>query len=114
MSLELILYLISIVIKLEILLLMLICISGFGALLTGVMYTEAYGENSKASLLKWFKTAIRVLIISVILLVFIPGEKTLYTIIGTYYLKQSDIPAKVVTIINDKLDELIAKDKKED
>lgn len=56
------------------------------------------------NLIKWF-------FILGALNILIPSEKTMYMMAGTHYLNKSEIPAKVEKIINDKLDDIIQKDK---
>ena len=58
-----------------------------------------------------FNKLMNITIILFLLWLLIPSEKTMYTIAATHYIKQSDLPAKVLTVINSKLDEVIANDK---
>jgi hypothetical protein len=42
----------------------------------------------------------------------IPSKQTIYLIAGAHMAKQSNIPAKVMMIVNEKLDELLVKEDK--
>jgi len=57
------------------------------------------------------------IIFSVLLMlssIFIPSKEAIYLIAGAHMAKQSNIPAKVMMIVNEKLDELVVKDKKDE
>lgn len=43
---------------------------------------------------------------------FFPSQKTMYLMLGSHYLKDSNIPSKVELLLNKKLDEYLAEDKK--
>lgn len=61
------------------------------------------GVVSKCKLI--FKKCLIVLLSLAVVRAVLPDEKTMYMISGVHYLKQTDIPTKVATLINLKLDE---------
>ena len=61
---------------------------------------------------KYLKLSLILLAISVFVGILIPDQKTMYMMASTHYLKKSDIPSKVLEILNHKLDEIIKENKK--
>lgn len=61
---------------------------------------------------KYLKLILPFLAILLCIGIIIPDRKTMYMIASTHYLKKSDIPSKVLEILNHKLDEIIKENKK--
>ena|SRR5690348_5407859 len=114
MSLELMLYLVDILGSLNVLLFISIVVV-FSLFLYIFLQFYPFYNNEEESF-KYIKFYIKRfgIILTVLLPIFIliPSTKTLHLIIGTNYLKESNIPAKVLKVLNNKLDQYIKKDKK--
>jgi len=66
-----------------------------------------YDEKENFFLKKWFKRGIFSLIILMPLCIVIPEKTTMYMMFSIHYMNKSDIPDKVLNILNNKLDEII-------
>lgn len=76
-----------------------------------------YGTDYK-DFLSYVKTAtyfgkkgLSIFIVSLIVTILTPSEKTIYLMLGAHYLKSSTIPSKVELLINKKLDTYLSEDK---
>lgn len=77
--------------------------------IVGMLFFADYpGENNIIK--KWVKIIIIIFSLSSILDILIPSNAILYALVGTHILKQTEIPQKVVTVLNKKLDDLIKND----
>jgi len=118
MSLELMLYLVDILASLNVLLFISIIVIFSLFLFIFFQFYPFYNDfdNNKEESFKDIKFCIKRfgIILTVLLPIFIliPSTKTLHLIIGTNYLKESNIPAKVLKVLNNKLDQYIKEDKK--
>jgi hypothetical protein len=113
MSLELMLYLVDILGSLNVLLFISIVVIFSIFLFIFFQFNPYNNEEESFKYIKFYVKRFGI-ILTVLLPIFIltPSTKTLHLIIGTNYLKESNIPAKVLKVLNNKLDQYIKEDKK--
>ncbi len=70
------------------------------------------GEDMLKSLTGKIHLAIKVFLISAIICCLTPSKSTMYLMIGAKYLSSSEIPPKVLNILNERLDQVLASTKK--
>ena len=104
MSIETVLYLVSMVSNLDCVLAILCVVSGLG-LIGGTMILV----SSDGGVQKPLKILAITFLTTLIIGVFVPDEKYLLAIIGVHYLKDTQVPAKVELLLNTALDKEIAK-----
>lgn len=98
-----------------------ICILYFVALfLIGFIWcisNDGYQEEMHANAdkaIKSFISKIWIIITGLVIVCIIPSKTTMYLMVGSNYLAQSNIPSQVSEIINYKLKDILAELKKED
>lgn len=72
------------------------------------LYFIEYKEEEKCKKII-LKVSILGLIFSSLFLTFIPSKSTVYLMMGNHYLSKSEIPEKVLNVLNKKLDGLLKK-----
>lgn len=114
MSIELFLYLADILCNIDCYSGLIVCICAIAfiviAILNFIIWDmedyEAY-EEFKPRRNKFIKCFSVIFIISSAISIFVPGKKTIYAIGFTHYAKQTDIPRKLLDLINQKLDDAL-------
>lgn len=114
MNIELFLYLIDILNGIRLVLYIALIFSTIIYILH--VFFSSHKEDNRESLKKTLKYGNKIKWYYIIMLIFyllIPSQKTMYLMMGSHYLKNSQIPSKVEMVLNKKLDEyLIEKEKK--
>lgn len=90
-------------------------VSGIGIACTVVFTIMILVDSKDGDEPKILKVSFKFLITFVLIglfNLFCPSEKTMYMILGTHYLKQSTLPAKIETAIEKKLDEYLHEEQK--
>lgn len=84
----------------------------------GVLSSFLYAEEDMHEQLNklWFSVLKKSYIVAIIfgLLIVIPSKQSMYLMLGSKYLKDSNVPAKVYDILNLKLDSMINEIRKKD
>lgn len=118
MSLELFLYLVSVSGNIKCLahgftmlcVLALIVGSFISAMIWDTFRTEHF-ENFKIKRNKMVKVAVPLLVVSISLGALIPSQTTMYAIGFSHYAKQTQIPQKLMDLLNQKLDDALGGEK---
>jgi hypothetical protein len=118
MSLELFLYLVSVLYNVSGLCAILFVIGIISMVIYGCIYIfnfdEFYGEDEikfKNNTVKVIKTISVAMAIMVPFSVLIPSKKTMYAIGFSHYAKQTQIPQKLLDLLNQKLDDALGGEK---
>lgn len=118
MSLELFLYLVSVLDNIGWLFGILFFVGIISLVLFGLVYMDCvddyYGDkedNFKDNTEKVVKKILVFMAIITPLSVFIPSKKTLYAIGLSHYAKQTQIPQKLMDLLNQKLDDALGGEK---
>jgi hypothetical protein len=119
MKITLLLYLIEMISHVDIL---LGCITIIGVICTALgiflwcITNDGYskdGHEQAERFLKFLLSKAWIFIITLVIQIFIPTKTTMYLMLGTNYLSDSTIPAKVGEILNLKLEDVLKQLKKE-
>lgn len=113
------LYLIDLISNLETVLGIITAFSGIGLIILFIGYCifSTYPDENEKKILNNISHAKKPLFIIFLISIFIaalfPSKTTMYTMAGSHYLNKTDIPDKVIKILNNKLDDIIdSKDSK--
>lgn len=97
-------------------------IATFGAFLAigaSIGYFSSYYESEQKTAVRFFKYSVIALSLVVPILIVIPSEKTMYTMVGAYAAQKvaedprvQNLSAKVLKVVEDKLDSYIEEPKK--
>jgi heme/copper-type cytochrome/quinol oxidase subunit 2 len=104
MSIELFLYLIDLIASIGIMSCLLFFIL---IIILIVELIKAFNDDDDEGKFKYSTKLKKYFCILAIIIMIIPSEKTMYLMLGSNYLKKSDIPQKVELAINKKLDEYL-------
>ena len=113
MSIEYILYFISVLGDLKEIAGVLLLISFLFCLFGGFIYSMTIGEEKEEVIkirsfaAKCTKIIFIMMVLSGVISILIPSKQTMYAMVLTRYSKQSDIPAMVIKTIEKTLDEII-------
>lgn len=113
MKIETLLYIINVIVNIDVFL-AITFITFVSYIICSICFsyskTDHFDETEKLIFNDKIKINIKLLFMAFIILFincFIPSEKTMYLMLSTKYIKNTDIPSKVLTIINNKLDKYI-------
>ncbi len=89
----------------------------FALIVFGFLFIDRIACYNDDDVKEWYKTLINLkkytkwyfipFLTIIIVSIFIPSEKTMYMMMGSHYLKKSDLPSKVEMVLNKKLDEYL-------
>lgn len=117
MSLTIFLYLASLADHLRLMSALMIFLSGGCATILMIGYLVSSGEKEQEIIVSMITSAKRIVylpILALLITIFIPGETTMYMMMGSSYLSNSQIPSQVSEILNLKLADVIKNLKKEE
>ena len=117
MSIEAILYLISVFDSLTFVTAVIVVVFLVSLVPCGIIVANCLEDYSDQTRLRkavaWYlRRAVIVFIPALILLVLVPSERTMYLMMGSHYLSQSGIPSKVEAVLSKKLDEYLVDEPK--
>lgn len=112
MSPAFILYLIDLIGNFNVVIVLLLILTIIILLFFVVGFLAEYERDDNAKVHPFFSKLIKLFFVLSAISIILPSEKTMYMMVGASYLNNSEVPAKVERIINDKLDEIIKKDGK--
>lgn len=112
MSIEMAIYLISVINSFQYILIIIFFILLSLSILSAVVGCNEKDDKEKKYVLKGAKNLFVMALLTLLPIIFIPNKNEMYAMLTAHYLKQTQIPVKVESLLNKKLDDLINEIKK--